>query len=386
MITFNKLGGTINIVTRFLLMLKVVVFIMPVMYTAWASHVSFTYWPYELEGCKNTKDTFLKETSKITRVSYTTRRRRPCNVYAGRWVDYFTDKDITLAEDVIVAPIIPLSHIKKLTTNWGTEQFLNYVHDKSALISFKRGSAGEKMYLENSNGLESIPTSQPGRCETIGMWMDTKIRWNIPFMEGEKRRLFQKAMDCVSSGSYHRLTVFGGWSKPQGHKCDTRAEVLRRDSITPVINTEPTHFCSTKLEGKWNDHYLGVMQLESTRLDIDHVVPLKHAYQKGAWKWPKWKKKNYVNYMKDPFHLLAVDYSENRKKADKGPEGYMPPNGKFHCEYLQIWVGIKLRWGLRVRDEEKDFITHRLKYCENIDHYKIKKVLAMLAMIKNFEL
>ena len=34
---------------------------------------------------------------------------------------------------------------------------------------------------------------------------------------------------------------------------------------------------------------------------------------------------------------LAVSASENRKKGDKGPSEYYPPNSAYRCTYAQKW-------------------------------------------------
>jgi len=70
-------------------------------------------------------------------------------------------------------------------------------------------------------------------------------------------------------------------------------------------------------------------------LDIDHVVPLREGHVSGAHAWPKVKRVEYANYLPDPQHLIAVTFSENRKKGDRDPPDCMPPNGAYHCAYLR---------------------------------------------------
>jgi hypothetical protein len=107
------------------------------------------------------------------------------------------------------------------------------------------------------------------------------------------------------------------------------------------------------IKGQWIDPYTGKTFKEPRQLDVDHVVPLKSAHESGAWKWSAEKREEYANYLKDSRHLLAVQGSENRKKGAKGPDGYMPPDPTFRCDYVKEWVKIKRDWGLLFTDPER---------------------------------
>lgn len=69
-------------------------------------------------------------------------------------------------------------------------------------------------------------------------------------------------------GGYDR-GMFPGWVDADRDGCDTRAEVLRRESRSPVRTT--TVRC-TVVSGDWVSAYDGLVISDPSRLEIDHVV------------------------------------------------------------------------------------------------------------------
>lgn len=165
------------------------------------------------------------------------------------------------------------------------------------------------------------------------------------------------------SGPYipYKRALYRHWIDQDKNCRDTRQEVLIRDSVV-AVNFEDGRNCSVT-SGSWADPYTAETFSKPLLVDIDHFVPLKNAHESGAWAWPKEKKERYANYLEDPMHLLAVKASENRKKGDKGPDRYMPPNAAFHCLYVQEWARIKNEWGLAVSTGEQKAINDVLSTC-----------------------
>jgi hypothetical protein len=154
---------------------------------------------------------------------------------------------------------------------------------------------------------------------------------------------------------------FGGWIDADKDKINTRHEVLIEENLTPLM-LRMTENGKRVLYGKWVCFFSGDTILKASKLDVDHVVPLKEAFVSGAADWPKKKKKQYANYLKDPSHLIAVKASENRRKGARDPCKYMPPINK--CAYLDIWIKIKTDWDLIFDDKEfKCIIDLRKKHC-----------------------
>lgn len=151
---------------------------------------------------------------------------------------------------------------------------------------------------------------------------------------------------------YNRMKHFGTWisKDPNGYCGNTRAEVLRRESTVPV--TMNPNGCTVK-SGRWDDPYTGRAYTSASDLQIDHFVPLKNAYVSGADKWNDKKRCLYANYMGNEFHLLAVFGRENTRKSDRSPDGYMPPNRAYQCQYLAQWLKVKMIWSLGLTPPEK---------------------------------
>lgn len=161
--------------------------------------------------------------------------------------------------------------------------------------------------------------------------------------------------------SYDRIANFGRWiNDPNDETCyNTRALVLMRDSAKPVTYRD-TNKCSVE-SGHWKDPYTGKTFLANADMQIDHVVPLKNAYDSGAYKWSFRARCLYGNYLGLNVHLLSVNGSENMKKGDKSPERYMPPNSAYACTYLKNWLTIKFLWGMKMTVSEADGITALIK-------------------------
>ncbi|KHD88408.1 MAG: hypothetical protein OM95_09805 [Bdellovibrio sp. ArHS] len=154
------------------------------------------------------------------------------------------------------------------------------------------------------------------------------------------------------SERYNRAKHFGSWLRDHsdGTCHNTRAKVLIRDSSVQVSFS--ANGC-TVTAGHWADPYSNRDYQRASEIQIDHFVPLKNAYISGAYKWNWQRRCLYANYMGNEYHLLSVYGPENSSKSDKTPEGYMPPNRAYQCQYLAQWLKVKLIWSLALSVSEK---------------------------------
>jgi len=154
------------------------------------------------------------------------------------------------------------------------------------------------------------------------------------------------------SEPYSRKNHFGSWVKDRrdGRCLNIRARVLERESTEPVQFKE-TSPCTIE-SGKWYDPYLNQWVYRASSLQVDHMVPLKHAYTTGAFNWSRQKKCLYANFMGQDTHLIPVSGIENGRKGDRSPDRYMPINQQYWCTYLKNWLQIKLVWNLFIQPEE----------------------------------
>jgi hypothetical protein len=103
--------------------------------------------------------------------------------------------------------------------------------------------------------------------------------------------------------------------------------------------------------------------MTASKLDVDHMVPLKNAHLSGGWAWDAATKRRYANVLADTPHLIAVTASANRSKGAKSPDQWKPPNTAYWCTYATDWVGVKTTWGLTVTRAEAEALTTMLATC-----------------------
>ncbi|MGQ7299758.1 HNH endonuclease family protein [Marinobacter nauticus] len=133
--------------------------------------------------------------------------------------------------------------------------------------------------------------------------------------------------------SYSRSEFGHGWEDEDGDCQNSRAEALISASSTPVVFAGNDQ-CRV-VRGRWISLFTNSVIQNSVEIDIDHVVPLKWAWEHGADQWTRYKREQFAN---DPRNLLAVESSLNRSKGAKGPESWLPPSGK--CQYLLRFIRI----------------------------------------------
>jgi 5-methylcytosine-specific restriction endonuclease McrA len=158
----------------------------------------------------------------------------------------------------------------------------------------------------------------------------------------------------ASVPKYDRKQHFGTWMHPDSSRAcaNTRELVLERDADRSVAIQYKTPQNCIVTSGLWHDPYTGTDFQSATDIQIDHVVPLRAAYYAGAHAWSPAGRCNYANFTANNFHLMSVSGHENMAKGDRAPDGYMPPNREFQCQYVSNWMKIKLIWQLSASSDE----------------------------------
>ncbi|NQW33411.1 MAG: hypothetical protein HQ467_02330, partial [Acidimicrobiaceae bacterium] len=78
----------------------------------------------------------------------------------------------------------------------------------------------------------------------------------------------------------YKRRLFIHWADLDGNGCDTREEVLKRDSVSkPQVDPYRCYVVA----GDWYSPYDGAKLSDRGDVDIDHVVALKEAWDSGAW-------------------------------------------------------------------------------------------------------
>ncbi|MBO3681634.1 DUF1524 domain-containing protein [Streptomyces sp. NEAU-YJ-81] len=105
---------------------------------------------------------------------------------------------------------------------------------------------------------------------------------------------------------------FPHWATQYG-TCDTREVVLARDGEGVTQDGQ----CRASA-GSWRSAYDGVVLDAASKIDIDHVVPLKEAWRSGASQWTTADRRAFANDLAHS-QLIAVSARSNRTKSDRGP-------------------------------------------------------------------
>jgi hypothetical protein len=159
--------------------------------------------------------------------------------------------------------------------------------------------------------------------------------------------------------SYFRSQFGDGWESVLG--CDTRNQILQRDLANTVVNLE----CQV-VSGTLADPYTGTVitfqrgSESSQAVQIDHVVALSDAWQKGAQSLSFEKRVQLAN---DPLELLAVDGAANQEKSDGDAATWLPTNRSFRCQYVARQIAVKYKYGLWVAPPEKEAMIKVLNTC-----------------------
>ena len=163
--------------------------------------------------------------------------------------------------------------------------------------------------------------------------------------------------DEVATG-YDR-DLFRHWVDADGDGCDARREVLITEAvIAPVVASG----CSLT-GGEWYSVYDGQVTDDPSKFDVDHMVPLKEAWDSGANAWSSETRRAFANDLDLAPALIAVSASSNRSKSDKDPADWLPPLASYHCQYVEDWVQVKIKWQLSVDQREFAAIRSVLAGC-----------------------
>lgn len=157
---------------------------------------------------------------------------------------------------------------------------------------------------------------------------------------------------------YSREMFGNGWRK--SGECDTRNDILARDMQNEVIENCKVY------SGILDDPYTG-KKINFTRgpdtsddVQIDHVVALSDAWQKGAQLLDSTVREDLAN---DPLELLAVDGAANQQKSDGDAATWLPSNKSYRCRYVARQIAVKQKYNLWVNEAEYDAISRVLSTC-----------------------
>ena len=159
---------------------------------------------------------------------------------------------------------------------------------------------------------------------------------------------------------YKRAEFYNGWPDIDG--CNLRQRILKRDFGETAVTDEKCNVVA----GKFYEPYTGeVMEFHTRKeiskgVQIDHVVALSDAWQKGAQ-----YKTSEVRYQiaTDPLNLIAVQAAANQQKSDGDAATWLPHNKSFRCQYVARQISVKFKYSLWVTEAEKEAMSQILETC-----------------------
>jgi hypothetical protein len=162
---------------------------------------------------------------------------------------------------------------------------------------------------------------------------------------------------------YNRGQFGQAWFDTDRNGCDTRNDILRRDLVSRQMKNTCKVLAGTLAPDPYTGASIRFVYGGASEVDIDHLVALSDAWQKGAASWPAGKRLALAN---DPLNLLAVDASTNRSKGDGDTATWLPPNKAYRCTYVARQVAVKGKYGLWVTSAEREAMVRVLATCPSM--------------------
>lgn len=159
---------------------------------------------------------------------------------------------------------------------------------------------------------------------------------------------------------YDRDRFGSPWADTDSNGCGTRDDILKRDLEDVKYRDGDCEVVSGELSP---DPYTGkdvTFVRGRSQVDIDHLVALSDAWQKGAGTWEPSKRIAFAN---DPLNLLAVDAGPNRGKGDGDTATWLPPDKGYRCAYVARQVAVKKKYEVWVTGAERDAMKRVLSGC-----------------------
>ncbi len=158
---------------------------------------------------------------------------------------------------------------------------------------------------------------------------------------------------------YTREEFYNGWPTVEG--CNLRQRIIKREFGDSAV-LDGCNVVAGEFDEPYTGEYLKYENREeiSKGIQIDHVVALSDAWQKGAQYFDK---ETRYKIATDPLNLLAVDATANGKKSDGDAATWLPANKKFRCQYVARQISVKYKYALWVTVAEKEAMGRILNNC-----------------------
>jgi len=283
---------------------------------------------------------------------------------------------------------------------WNASKRKNFMNDRADITMLALVGTTSAQQRGTKDPAGWMPGSSASLCAYLRNWVSVKTKWSLAMDQREFSAVkITFVRQCSNSGSstsvvppssnngvttttgkptvvgsalallqtvrveneyqvgYDRA-LFEHWRDIDGDGCDSRDQVLKRDSIS-LPQVDPVN-CNV-IAGDWVSPYDGAKWTNPSDIDIDHVIALKEAWDSGAWAWSAAQRKAFAIDTSDSRTLLAVTDSVNQSKSDKDPSNWLPPLQSYTCTYLGNWIAVKVRWSLSMDSSEFGRIKNLLQ-------------------------
>ena len=159
---------------------------------------------------------------------------------------------------------------------------------------------------------------------------------------------------------YDRSLFSTAWAEIDG--CDMRNYILQRDLLSPYIDNNGCTVLSGTLRDPYTGKNINFIRGETTsaEVQIDHVVAVSDAWQKGAQEFDELSRYEFYN---DPLNLLASSGASNQQKGNSDAASWLPNNKAFRCDYVARQIAVKDKYKLWVTRSEYEAMAEVLKIC-----------------------
>lgn len=168
----------------------------------------------------------------------------------------------------------------------------------------------------------------------------------VVFAATPNRKSLLEEIETQTQIARYDRNLFGGWADADEDCMNTRHEILAS------LSTQDVKLSRNKclvVRGEWLDQYTGKTFTRARDVDIDHLVPLKWAWDRGAHSWSPERRAEFAN---DPVNLFPVMDQVNQDKGAKGPVDWLPPDDSFRCQYITRFMRVALEYNLQIPDAE----------------------------------
>ena len=158
---------------------------------------------------------------------------------------------------------------------------------------------------------------------------------------------------------YERSKFYGTWPIVDG--CNLRQKIIKREFGEKAV----MNGCDV-VGGEYIEPYNGDLRKFNSKseiskgIQIDHVVALSDAWQKGAQELSDGRRYELAT---DPLNLIAADGPVNMQKGDGDAATWLPKNKEFRCEYVERQIKVKKKYDLWVTEAEKNAMRQVLEKC-----------------------